>query len=423
MRSVGCWRFPEVRLARAVPWQSASRCLYERRNGRGFCRTHSRLKTRAARFETGRGTTSFTLRVLIIWTARCKPAKRRDALDSDGKLPCYHFLMCCTSCRGLITFCLVLALLTSLEDSATADTATADVANGRKGTFELLTYNVAGLPEGLSSSNPLANLPLIGKLLNKYDIALVQEDFAYPLELRQKILHGHASPAFVRGNRLDFGDGLSQFARFPFSAFRRVPWLSCHGVFDAFFDCLTPKGFTVARQSLAEGVVLHVYNLHMDAGWSSGDKAARRKQVAQLIGAIRRESAGHALIVGGDTNILRQDEGLLEQLLSEAQLKDACAEVRCSEPGRIDRVLYRSSPELLLGVRKWRVDHAFVDARGRPLSDHLPVAVAFDWERRLDAGRSASRATPTMPAPAQTRGRPGELVHITTPAPRPVPPR
>jgi endonuclease/exonuclease/phosphatase family metal-dependent hydrolase len=291
-----------------------------------------------------------------------------------------------------------LALVMGLEGAASAA-----AADGRKGTFELLTYNVAGLPEGISNSSPLANLPLIGKLLNKYDIALVQEDFAYPLELRQKVRHGHASPAFVRGNRLDFGDGLSQFARLPFSGFRRVPWLSCHGVFDSFFDCLTPKGFTVARQSLAEGVFLDVYNLHMDAGWSSGDRAARQKQVAQLIAAIRRESAGHALIVGGDTNILRKDEGLLEQLLTEAQLKDACSEARCSEPGRIDRVLYRSSPELMLAVRKWQVDPAFVDARGRPLSDHLPVAVAFDWERRLDTSRSASRATRSGPRGAGTR--------------------
>jgi len=288
--------------------------------------------------------------------------------------------MFCVSCRGLIAVCFGLALLMSLEGAATA-TATAAARNDKKGTFELLTYNVAGLPEGLSSSNPLANLPLIGKLLNKYDIALVQEDFAYPLELRQNFRHAHASPAFVRGNRLDFGDGLSQFARFPFSAFRRVPWLSCHGVFDAFFDCLTPKGFTVARQSLAEGVFVHLYNLHMDAGWSVGDRAARRKQVAQLVAAIRRESAGHALIVGGDTNILQKDAGLLEQLLTEAQLKDACAEARCSEPGRIDRVLYRSSPELQLRPKQWRIAREFVDGGGQPLSDHLPVAVAFDWQQ------------------------------------------
>jgi len=267
--------------------------------------------------------------------------------------------------------------------NAGASKAGATTASGpQKGSFELVTYNVAGLPEGISRSRPLANLPRIGALLNKYDIAPVQEDFAYPLELRRELHHAHGSPAFVRQDRLDFGDGLSQFARLPFSAFRRVPWATCHGVIDSFFDCLTPKGFTWALQSLAEGVTVHVYNLHMDAGWSPGDSAAREGQIAQLVAAIRRDSADAAVIVGGDTNILSRERGLLERLLVQAELKDACAEVRCSEPWRIDRVLYRGSPELLIQARKWRIAPEFIDAKGRPLSDHLAVAVAFEWRRR-----------------------------------------
>lgn len=285
-----------------------------------------------------------------------------------------------------LTLVLLLALGSfGLGGVASAGARTAGAATGaapQKGSFELVTYNVAGLPEGISRSRPLANLPRIGELLNRYDIALVQEDFAYPLELRRDIRHGHASPAFVRNDRLDFGDGLSQFARLPFSAFRRVPWAKCHGVIDSFFDCLTPKGFTWARQSLAEGVTVHVYNLHMDAGWSPGDSAAREAQIAQLVASIGRDSANAAVIVGGDTNLLSRERGLLERLLAEAELKDACAMVRCSEPWRIDRVLYRGSPELSIRAKKWRLAPEFVDAQGRPLSDHLAVAVGFEWRRR-----------------------------------------
>jgi endonuclease/exonuclease/phosphatase family metal-dependent hydrolase len=269
-----------------------------------------------------------------------------------------------------------------LASAEAVSPSAATAAGQQKGSFELVTYNVAGLPEGISRSRPLANLPRIGELLNKYDIALVQEDFAYPLELRRGLRHEHASPAFVRADRLDFGDGLSQFARLPFSAFQRVSWADCHGVIDSFFDCLTPKGFTWARQSLAEGVTVHVYNLHMDAGWSPGDSAAREGQIAQLVASIRRDSADAAVIVGGDTNILSRERSLLQRLLAEAELKDACAEVRCSEPWRIDRVLYRGSPELLIQARKWRIAPEFVDAQGRPLSDHLAVAVGFEWRRR-----------------------------------------
>jgi hypothetical protein len=41
------------------------------------------------------------------------------------------------------------------------------------GTFEALTYNVAGLPQGLSSSNPAEFTPQISPLLNSYDLVLV----------------------------------------------------------------------------------------------------------------------------------------------------------------------------------------------------------------------------------------------------------
>jgi endonuclease/exonuclease/phosphatase family metal-dependent hydrolase len=285
---------------------------------------------------------------------------------------------------------MILFGLTSLGRLDGARAAGVGTAAEQRGTFDLLTYNVAGLPEGLSRSRPLANLPRIGKLLNKYDIALVQEDFAYPLELRREARHGHVSPAFVR-QWLDFGDGLSQFTRLPFTELRRVPWSSCNGLVDAFFDCLTPKGFTRARQSLAEEVTIDVYNLHMDAGAAPGDRQAREAQVAQLVAAIQGESAGRALIVGGDTNIFGRDRVLLQRLLDRAELKDACSEVHCGDP-RVDRVLYRSSRELTLSVRKWRIDRDFVDDQGRPLSDHLPVAVAFDWQRRPEEQAPVTRA-------------------------------
>lgn len=252
--------------------------------------------------------------------------------------------------------------------------------SNRSGSFEVVTYNVAGLPEGISRSHPLANLALIGELLNRYDIALVQEDFAYPLELRRGVRHPHATAPFVRSG-LDYGDGLSQFSRLPFSEFRREAWQSCHGVVDSFFDCLTPKGFSRSRQSLGPDAFAHVYNLHMDAGWSAEDRAARARQVAQLIDAIRRDSAGQALVVGGDTNMLGRERALLEHLMAEVRLEDACAKTSCPEPRRIDRILYRSSEQLRLRPKRWRIATEFVDAAQQPLSDHLAVAVQFEWQR------------------------------------------
>ncbi len=283
---------------------------------------------------------------------------------------------------------LALLALLSLIGAGSAGRAAPLPFSNVGGRFELVTINVAGLPEGISRSRPLANLPLIGERLNRYDIALVQEDFAYPLELRRGLRLPHATPPFER-SALDYGDGLSQFSRLPFNEFRREAWQSCHGVVDSFFDCLTPKGFSRSRQSLGPSAFVHVYNLHMDAGWSAEDRAARAHQLVQLGEAIRRDSAGQALIVGGDTNILRRERELLEQLMRDVGLEDTCAETRCPEPWRIDRVLYRSSDRVRLRPRRWRIASEFVDAARRPLSDHRAVAVQFEWQRDAGPQRAA----------------------------------
>lgn len=301
-----------------------------------------------------------------------------------------------------------------------AGRASADPPSTAGGRFRFVTYNVAGLPEGISNSHPSVNLPQVGKLLSDYDIAVVQEDFAYPAELRQRLHLEYASDGFVPGQARGFGDGLSQFARWPFAALRREAWSACHGIIDSFFDCLTPKGFSVSLQSLGPGTAvplaaaadsfrrvpaLRLYNLHMDAGWDPADHDARVAQVEQLLAELRAAPADDALLVAGDTNMHGRERALLEHLLETGGLEDACAAVACPEPRRIDRVLFRGSAALELHVRRWAVARQFVDANGAPLSDHLPVEVEFEWHARArdvvrpghrelsKAGSSTSAAT------------------------------
>jgi endonuclease/exonuclease/phosphatase family metal-dependent hydrolase len=276
-------------------------------------------------------------------------------------------------------YCLsMLCLLAKVAPAAQASAPS--LVPAARGKLRLVTYNVAGLPEGISRSHPLRFLPLIGKLLNQYDLALVQEDFAYPLELRRELGLPHRSPAFVRGKRIDFGDGLSEFSRVPFSGFEREAWTACNGFLSAYFDCLTPKGFSFARHELAPGAFVDVYNVHLDAGSADGDARARQAQLLQLSAAILRRSADHAVIVAGDTNIHAGRRELLYAFAERNGLSEACAALHCAEPRRIDRVFFRSSPELNLNALSWTTDSRFVDTQGNALSDHLPVAVEFDWQ-------------------------------------------
>jgi len=244
----------------------------------------------------------------------------------------------------------------------------------------VLTYNVAGLPEGLSASRPVQNLPLIGARLNRFDLALIQEDFAYAELLRKHVRLPYSSRAFVRGERYDFGDGLSQFGRDEFDEPERITWASCHGFTGFYFDCLTPKGVSFTRVRLSDNATLDVYNLHMDAGRSAGDQTAREQQLEQLQRLIRERSAGRAVLIGGDFNLTTTDSARLRAFERETGTRDACARLGCPEPGRIDRILSRSSERISLTPKRWRVDRSFVNERGEALSDHMPVAVEFELE-------------------------------------------
>jgi hypothetical protein len=255
------------------------------------------------------------------------------------------------------------------------------------GRFTLLTYNVAGLPQLVSPSEPTVNIPIISPLLNHYDVALVQEDFSYHRELERQAKHAFRTDS-MRGSLALMPDGLNQFSRFAFGWTQRVRWNQCNGYFGQASDCLADKGFSFSVMTLAPGVQVDLYNLHADAGGTSNDLRARRSNFEQLRDYIRQRSSGNAVLVAGDTNLrgsAREDQKTLAQFLDEASLSDACARFGCGEE-RIDRVFFRSSEALDLDILGWWTDVRFVDGKGAPLSDHPAVGVEVRWHK-LDAPR------------------------------------
>ncbi len=253
-----------------------------------------------------------------------------------------------------------------------------------EGEFLAMTYNVAGLPEGLSGSHPEVNIPRISPLLNAYDLVLVQEDFWYHEQLVAETSHPYRSdPMWEEPEYTEMGDGLNRFSVFPFGELSRFTWEICHGGLDHGSDCLTTKGFSVARHELARGVHIDVYNLHMDASSSEEDKQARAAQTEQLLEEIAASSGNRAVIVAGDTNMNpdgTQDGITLERLLSGADLQDTCRALDCGQE-RIDRIMFRSSDAVSLIPLSWSVPDEFVDQEGEGLSDHDPSAARFSWER------------------------------------------
>ncbi|MGW2418577.1 jacalin-like lectin [Streptomyces sp. NPDC001709] len=261
------------------------------------------------------------------------------------------------------------------------------------GTFNVLTYNVAGLPEGLSSSHPATNTPLISPRLARYDIVDVQEDFNYHSALYAGDDHPYRT---ATSGGAGIGDGLNTLSRYPFEDFERVKWNDCTGT-----NCLTPKGFTLARVRLAEGVYVDLYNLHPNADDTDDALAARRANITQLSEFIRANSAGNAVIVMGDTNTRYTRTGdNIRKLVDDNHLTDAW--VRLVKGGTaptqgadpllcptsappndcevVDKVLYRGNDLVSLSATRYNDEWAkFLDSAGGNLSDHFPHTVDFSY--------------------------------------------
>jgi hypothetical protein len=66
-------------------------------------------------------------------------------------------------------------------------------------------------------------------------------------------------------------------------------------------------------------------------------------------------------------------------LLDGAGLDDACRALACGEENRIDRIMFRSSSDLVLTPSNWHVDPSFVREDGSDLSDHEAVGADLSW--------------------------------------------
>ncbi|MEU9449108.1 jacalin-like lectin [Streptomyces sp. NPDC048277] len=286
-------------------------------------------------------------------------------------------------------------------------TATATpAAAATSGTFSVLTYNVAGLPEGLSSAPTPRDTSTteIGKRIAPYDIVNVQEDFNYHAYLYATDTHPYRT---ATSGGAGIGSGLNTVSNYAWDTddFERDGWNSCQ--IDS-GDCLTPKGFTFMRERLAEGVYVDFYNLHTNAGTNDGDEASRADNLSQLTSFISTHSAGNAVVVMGDTNTrytrsadtiaeFASNNGLTDawvQLIrggsAPAKGSDAlvCDDTAATVPNTcevVDKVLYRSSKLVNLNATSYNNEHAkFLTSDGLMLSDHDPITVGFSWSQNAN---------------------------------------
>ncbi|MCE7043158.1 endonuclease/exonuclease/phosphatase family protein [Dyadobacter sp. CY312] len=278
------------------------------------------------------------------------------------------------------------------------------------GEFSVLTYNIAGLPQIISSAatRRAPSIAEIGRRLNNFDIVNVQEDFNYN---RQLYHSGNAHPFRTRTKGgVPFGDGLNTLSRFPVHQVRHVPWNNCTGA-----DCLTPKGFTFSRIEIADKLFIHLYNIHANAYNHLSAAGARRENLIQLSKFIRENSKDQAVIIMGDFNAhYSYHYDNVHQFLKENEFNDAWLELKnknhipaadkklpesnilkiTGEAESIDKIFYRSNELIQFTVSEYHLENfSFLD-NGKPLSDHHPVSARFSWKLQHKKGADLLAVAP-----------------------------
>jgi endonuclease/exonuclease/phosphatase family metal-dependent hydrolase len=268
------------------------------------------------------------------------------------------------------------------------------------GEFTVLTYNIAGLPQIISSAatKRAPSIAEIGRRLNAFDIVNVQEDFNY----NKQLYHSGNSHPFRTKTKggVPFGDGLNTLSRFPVHEVRRIPWNKCTGA-----DCLTPKGFTFSRIEISKNLFVHLYNVHANAYNHLPAAAARRENMKQLSAYISENSKNEAVIVMGDFNAhYSYAYDNVRQFLHDNALNDAWLELvnrdqlpvslkKTPESNilaidtkteSIDKIFYRSNAQIQFLISDYNLEDISFQNRGNPLSDHHPVSVRFAWKLQKD---------------------------------------
>ncbi|TYR33314.1 endonuclease [Sphingobacterium phlebotomi] len=268
-----------------------------------------------------------------------------------------------------------------------------------EGELSLLTYNVAGLPDFLSSatSSRAPSMKEIAEKINRFDIVNVQEDFHYHQDLygngnrhRYRTVHKIAIP---------YGDGLNTLSKYPIRKTKRISWGHCNGS-----DCLAAKGFSFTQIEIAKEIRVDVYNVHATAHDDESAATARKNNLLQLADYINTHSTGNAIIVMGDFNAhfgaawdnmswFTQKTGLRDVWTTlmkngaypvahsafipkeKLSLTDNCES--------IDKIFFRNSTYLEFSPSQYKVEKKyFSNSDGITLSDHYAISSILKWKKK-----------------------------------------
>lgn len=319
----------------------------------------------------------------------------------------------------------VLTAFLALLASALMLSAVPALAQNGAVTLRVLSLNIHGLPGFIAKDDPEKRIPVIARKTGAFDIALLQEDFSHQALIDADAKHG----IIVRGNgpsgsvnvkgvqvpvetlgsvlgaaggggqgsgwmgaltglattaAQPFGSGLTMIADPAVArvlAEQRMAFGMCEGYLGAAQDCFAEKGVLMVRLRLTNGAEIDVYDTHLEAGGGGADQDIRVKQLSMIADFMKRNSAGRAVVFGGDFNLDWKNKAhrqAMKTFLDATGLE----RVDTGQGGRqIDYILVRSGSTATVSVRKAEVADGF-QHEGKPLSDHPPLAATLAVSRR-----------------------------------------
>ena len=304
-------------------------------------------------------------------------------------------------------------------------------------TFSVATLNVDGLPQKILVFNVNADGPgstgsvRIGKYLMKknYDLMLLQEDFNYHHEMVPLLEDDYQFDVWggdvgIDGHDIDYmhlqnlrfeTDGLMAVIKngITLTGTTKEAWTDGFGKFSHALDMMVTKGFRRYEVTLASGIEIVVYNMHMDAednndtkdGNALNDRKARENQWKQLAEHILANMDKRPIVVVGDMNSFYfrdRVEELFVKAISESgkgSVVDAWVHLKNNDvyPTYVENSDISDDEEEKLGGESldkilcvnptdgqqlrpiaYSVDKDGYQYEGKVLGDHYPVAVTFE---------------------------------------------
>ncbi len=281
----------------------------------------------------------------------------------------------------------------------------------RSYTFNAAALNVDGLPEKILGITINEGAPgsagattLCNTIANSgWAFCGFSEDFNYHSELTAAPastyynfgIHGGSVSGL--SNTTD-GLGFACSKSFTMEGGTRVAWNTHYGETSDGADGLINKGFRVYTVSLATGVAIDVYVLHMDASDGDKDIAARESQLTQLATYIKNNHNNRPVIILGDTNCRYTREQLKTMFIdvinadSRFTIKDAWVEhmwggayptygsdammthTYGNQKGEVvDKIFYINTTVSNLTLKA----NSYLHDTSIAVSDHYPVVVNF----------------------------------------------